>query len=575
MAQRYRYVTFDRRDESATQFYIREVNGAIYFKLTRTDARILARLQAADFTQDSNPSIQIIDGENELGIVELLAPYDTDFGFRIVGIPATPLIEDSLYVLRPDWNDPVEYIVDPDNSKGWSPELGAPEDGDRIVLQVVDWLAGRGPKPQTGYLGRNGLVSDIADAINVRGLQGLRGAYWTVGAAFPSSPNQYDQHMFSQAVTGITALDTDGTTPVTTADPADVFNYNGTAWVKAFSLLDSLGTSVQDILDRLTAVEQKIIEAIESGGVKDLRAGVPSPADENDRNKIGIGREGSIYVVEDVTVDATDAAGDFNEVTEARFRGVSPTVPSNPQVGQYYFNSRDLTWYGFQHRPIGNAIDPLRTTLQTIVGGSVVFLGIVADENAARNAITNFDTNTRYYAVYGGKFYHLDNSTYVAHTDGTTTPEWIKLSSFTSQQLQAFSNRIDDLNRQAELSRRKLLDMQIQEGEGWNTATDATLSIFDNSVALGIPQFMAATNWAQTFDVPNLSTEIMHVVLRIPKGSQRSDYRVALPSGVLFIGDGSDGSSVSFFEHSSDATYAYCMVSVYVAGVGVGTTLTA
>ena len=67
----------------------------------------------------------------------------------------------------------------------------------------------------------------------------------------------------------------------------------------------------------------------------------------------------------------------------------------------------------------------------------------------------------------------------------------------------------------------------------------------------------------------------MHVVLRIPKGSHRSDYRVALPSGVLFIGDGSDGSSVSFFEHSSDATYAYCMVSVYVAGVGVGTTLTA
>ena len=228
---------------------------------------------------------------------------------------------------------------------------------------------------------------------------------------------------------------------------------------------------------------------------------MPSPADENDRNKIGIGREGGIYVIEDVTVDATDAAGDFNEVTEARFRGVSNGVPSGLQLGQYYFNSRDLTWYDAQQSPFGR-IDPHRTTLQAIVGGSVVFLGVVADVDAARNAITNFDTNTQYYAVYGGKFYHLDNSTYVAHTDGTTTPEWIKISGFTPTQLAAISRRIDELEREigegitgSNLERLIALtaDLQQESTENWvdATATQGVIGIFNhdnplNATSMGI-----------------------------------------------------------------------------------------
>ena len=263
--QKYRYVSFDRKDDNLTQFYIREVNGALYLKLTRTDERVLARLQAADFSQEANPAIQIIDGENELGVIELLAPYDTDFGFRIAGIPTTPLVEDSLYILRPDWNVPVEYAIDPEDSRGWSPSIALVDDDNRIVMQITDWLAGRGPKPQTGYLGQRGLVSDIADAVDVRGMNGLRGSRWTDGDAFPTEALQYDQHIFSEAAT-IDALDSDGTTPITSAIAADIFNYNGTAWVKAFNLVESLGTSIEEL--------QTSIERV-SSLVSDMKLEIP------------------------------------------------------------------------------------------------------------------------------------------------------------------------------------------------------------------------------------------------------------------------------------------------------------
>ena len=131
MAQRYRFVDFDRRDETLSQFYIREVNAALYMKLTRVNARILARLQSADFTQEDAPTIEILDGvgetETQAAVLTIRAPYDEDFGFRISGVPNPPLVEESLYTLRPDWEVPIEYSIGPDNSKGWSPELGGKE----------------------------------------------------------------------------------------------------------------------------------------------------------------------------------------------------------------------------------------------------------------------------------------------------------------------------------------------------------------------------------------------------------------------------------------------------------------
>lgn len=60
-----------------------------------------------------------------------------------------------------------------DGDDGWSPILAIVVDLDRRVLQVTDWAGGTGTKPATGdYIGPTGLVSDIAQAVDIRGPQG-------------------------------------------------------------------------------------------------------------------------------------------------------------------------------------------------------------------------------------------------------------------------------------------------------------------------------------------------------------------------------------------------------------------
>ena len=63
-----------------------------------------------------------------------------------------------------------------DGLNGWSPVLKTVARGNDVVLQISDWLGGSGTKPTTGqYLSSNGLVSNIANADNIRGLQGEKG----------------------------------------------------------------------------------------------------------------------------------------------------------------------------------------------------------------------------------------------------------------------------------------------------------------------------------------------------------------------------------------------------------------
>jgi len=57
--------------------------------------------------------------------------------------------------------------------KGWSPVFSIVSDSARRVLQVTDWVGGAGTKPATGsYVGPTGLVSDIAQAVDIRGPAG-------------------------------------------------------------------------------------------------------------------------------------------------------------------------------------------------------------------------------------------------------------------------------------------------------------------------------------------------------------------------------------------------------------------
>lgn len=65
-----------------------------------------------------------------------------------------------------------------DGDNGWTPVFGLEAREDDVVMVVTDFVAGQGTKPVSLiglYVAQDGLSSDILDAVNVRGMQGLRG----------------------------------------------------------------------------------------------------------------------------------------------------------------------------------------------------------------------------------------------------------------------------------------------------------------------------------------------------------------------------------------------------------------
>lgn len=64
----------------------------------------------------------------------------------------------------------------PQGDAGWSPLLAVATDGNRRVLQIVDWVGGEGAKPGVGYIGATGVVASIANGVDIRGPQGTSGS---------------------------------------------------------------------------------------------------------------------------------------------------------------------------------------------------------------------------------------------------------------------------------------------------------------------------------------------------------------------------------------------------------------
>lgn len=60
-------------------------------------------------------------------------------------------------------------------NNGWSPLLAVVTSGEKRVLQISGWTGGNGTPPATGYLGSSGIVTNIANAVDIRGSQGLQG----------------------------------------------------------------------------------------------------------------------------------------------------------------------------------------------------------------------------------------------------------------------------------------------------------------------------------------------------------------------------------------------------------------
>lgn len=103
-----------------------------------------------------------------------------------------------------------------DGDRGWSPVLAVENRGQyESVLKITDWVGGEGDKPsEQGYIGSNGIVSDILDAINIRGARGKSGAelsadtiqdivnsQFTVGAIMDLIQGQIDESALTKDLT--------------------------------------------------------------------------------------------------------------------------------------------------------------------------------------------------------------------------------------------------------------------------------------------------------------------------------------------------------------------------------------
>jgi hypothetical protein len=77
--------------------------------------------------------------------------------------------------------------------EGWSPVFSIDNDGERRVLRVIDWVGGSGTKPTVGqYVGATGLTGTIANAVDIRGPQGVKGDQGIQGNPGPDPINAAD-----------------------------------------------------------------------------------------------------------------------------------------------------------------------------------------------------------------------------------------------------------------------------------------------------------------------------------------------------------------------------------------------
>ncbi len=114
---------------------------------------------------------------------------------------------------------------------GWTAVLALVADNERTVLQIVDWIGGTGTEPDGvgKYVGASGLVTNVGDAIDIRGATG------------PAGPNIALDYAFSDATSGDPGA---GSVRLDDADPL-------AATEIAISDLDRNATSHGDLLNAL------------------------------------------------------------------------------------------------------------------------------------------------------------------------------------------------------------------------------------------------------------------------------------------------------------------------------------
>lgn len=137
---------------------ISDGNGDVSFDLH--EGKYLGRISSS---QGSKTFRLVVDSEGPWTLGRLIGELDT----------VTSSLAAQIFEAR---DDVLSALASIGSLSGWSPVLSVIEDNSRRVLQVEDWVGGEGSKPPTGdYIGSTGLVSDIVQAIDIRGPKGEKG----------------------------------------------------------------------------------------------------------------------------------------------------------------------------------------------------------------------------------------------------------------------------------------------------------------------------------------------------------------------------------------------------------------
>ena len=131
---------------------------------------------------------------------------------------------------------------------GWSPILASAFDGDRRVMFISNWVGGTGDPPSTGqYVGGTGLVSDIALAVDFRGVQGLQGIKGDKGDAGTNGVNAKQINALTILADGKVEITYSDATKTTSNSPSNKLgwaSYKDTIYTVANKLNISANTTV-------------------------------------------------------------------------------------------------------------------------------------------------------------------------------------------------------------------------------------------------------------------------------------------------------------------------------------------
>lgn len=244
--------------------------GIITFNLPIVDN--ICQIPNELLTEVGTIDISIFAGDRRTVIVSTIEVVES--GFK-EGIPPLPPEPNSIYVQSP--NSTIPFVRYENNNfeffandmwnivkggggggesgyNGWTPIFAIVTDGERNVVNIINWTGGGGTKPTTGYLGTTGIVSNISQATNIRGQQGLTGETGQQGPIGPKgeSFNPADIERISALETSLTNLESETTAKWVLLNDVDTRTRSNASDISI--LQDTVGTLNTTLQDRLNGV---------------------------------------------------------------------------------------------------------------------------------------------------------------------------------------------------------------------------------------------------------------------------------------------------------------------------------